>query len=102
MVLDRSALPLRRLWCLYEVAETEAAHAGAEILRLLTPGSALADVAKAFKTVDVASAGCFDPKAERTIRANIVAKFGSEQAMTTRLRLLLGDILSDMIINGAA
>ena len=102
MVLDRSAVPLRRLWCLYEVAETEAAHAGKEFLRLLAPGSALSDVARAFKTVDVASAGCFDPKAERTIRANIVEKFGSEEAMTNRLQLLLGVILSDMVINADA
>ena len=49
MVLDRGALPLRRLWCLYEVAETEAAHAGADFLRLLTLGSALSDVARAFR-----------------------------------------------------
>ena len=51
VVLDKSALPLSRLWCLYEISETPR-----QDLRLLTQGFALGDIALAIKSIDVEKA----------------------------------------------
>ena len=108
MVLDKTALPLSRLWCLYEVAETEAAHRQRRqtdrggtpteaAVTLMTPGSELKDLADIWEKVDVAKAGCFDKTSEAMIRTNIKEKFGTEEAMNKELKLLLASILTDMI-----
>jgi hypothetical protein len=47
--------------------------------------------------VDVSKAGCFDPKAEHVIRKNIVSKFGSEDALTDKLQLILGKQLAKIV-----
>ena len=92
MILDKSGLPLSRLWCLYEIAETERNK-----LELLTPGSDLTHVMDIFDTVDVASAKCFDKNNEDMIRNNIIQKKVSEDALTNELKALLGGLVMKLI-----
>jgi hypothetical protein len=84
VVLDRGALPLARLWCLYEMGSTPPAK-----LLFLTHGFSEADVSAAFRAVDVAAARCFDSKDTNRIRKHIVVQHGALAAFQRLLRLRL-------------
>lgn len=91
-MLDKSGLPLNRLWCLYEVAQTQALNEG-RLQMLPAPGVDLEDIEDIFVNVDIENAQCFDPNAERTIRANIIETFSNQRACSEKLKLLLADVL---------
>ena len=84
VVLDRAAVPLSRLWCLYELGSTPP-----DKLRLLTPGFGEAEMAAAFRAVDVESAQCFDSIDTDRIREHIEVQHGSLAAFQQMLRLWL-------------
>ena len=84
VVLDRAAYPLTRLWCLYEMGSTPP-----DKLRLLTPGFREAELASAFRAVNVDAAECFDSCDKARIREHIVAKYDSLAAFQQMLRLRL-------------
>jgi hypothetical protein len=71
VVLDRGALPMTRLWCLYEIGSTPP-----EKLMFLMHGFSEADVAAAFRAVDVDAAEC-DPRDKSSIREHIITQHGS-------------------------
>lgn len=82
-MLDRErALPVTRLWCLYEMGSTPQ-----DRLQLVTTGFAERDLANAFATIDVDQAHCFDPQAEGLIRREIERRYGSIAEFTAFLRL---------------
>ena len=82
VVLDRAAVPLSRLWYLYEIG-----HSPQEKLRLLTHGFAGAELAQACGRIDVAEAQCFDMSAKASIHSRIIAAHGSLGSFTTFLKL---------------
>ena len=84
VVLDRKAFPLTRLWCLYEMGSTPP-----DKLRLLTPGFREAELAAAFRAVNVEDAECFDTNDTSRIREHITAKYSSLAAFQQMLRLRL-------------
>jgi WD40 repeat protein len=84
VVLDRTAFPLTRLWCLYEMGSTPPAK-----LLFLTYGFSEADVAAAFRLVDVETAQCFDSNDTNRIREHIVAQHRSLASFQQLLRLRL-------------
>jgi hypothetical protein len=84
VVLDRAAYPLSRLWCLYEMGSTPP-----DKLRLLTPGIRDAELASAFRAVDVEAAQCFDDSDTARIREHIMVQHGSLAAFQQMLRLRL-------------
>ena len=84
VVLDRAALPLSRLWCLYEMGATPP-----DKLRLLTLGAREAELAAAFRAVNVEAAECFDSSDKNRIREHIVAQYNSLAAFQRMLRLRL-------------
>ena len=84
VVLDPDALPLSRLWCLYEIGSTPPAK-----LQLLTPGVCEADIAAAARKVDVSAAQCFDARDTAAIREHIVVAHSSLDAFSRLLRLRL-------------
>jgi hypothetical protein len=84
VVLDRGAVPMSRLWCLFEIGTTPPHK-----LLLLTPGFSEADVAATFRGVNVAAAQCFDGGDTAMIRERIVVKHTSLDAFQRLLRLLL-------------
>ena len=79
VVLDKAAFPLTRLWCLYEIGSTPP-----DKLRLLTPGFREAELAAAFRSVNVEAAQCHDTTDEIRIREHILAQYGSLAAFQTR------------------
>ena len=84
VVLDRSALPMSRLWCLYEIGSTPP-----DKLLLLTHGFSESDVAAVFRGVDVEAADCYDSNDKSHIREHIVVLRGSLAAFQQMLRLRL-------------
>jgi hypothetical protein len=86
VVLDSGALPLTRLWCLFEIGSTPP-----EKLLLLMHGFSETDVASAFRAVDVQAAECFDSTDTNRIREHITVKHGTQAAFqqVLKLRLLL-------------
>ena len=87
VVLDKSALPLSRLWCLYEIGSTPP-----EKLQLLTRGFAAAQVTANFLSLDVAEATCWDREDgyyEEFIRSQIERVHGSEALFEQKLKLRL-------------
>ena len=93
VVLDhwRPALPLSRLWCLYEMGSTPPTK-----LKILTPDFSESELSTAFRTLSVEKAGCHDPHGNIApmIASHIVAQRGSltEFERVLRLRLLLKPI----------
>ena len=86
VVAEKDLLPLRRLWCLYELGSTPA-----DKVQLLTLGLKDEDIVRATADIDAEQALCFSPKDERLIHGHIRERHGSLQAFseTLRLRLLL-------------
>ena len=84
VVLDRTAYPLKRLWCLYEMGSTPP-----DKLRMLTPGFREAELAATFRAVDVEKADCYDSRDKSHIHEHICARFGSHAAFQQMLRLRL-------------
>ena len=82
VVLDRAAVPLSRLWCLYEIGV--APH---EKLRLLARGFEGAELAQACSKIDVDNAHCFDKSAKAYIHREIITAHGSLGSFTTFLKL---------------
>ena len=94
-------MPLRRLWCLYEVAQTHALnkdHLGRMRLEFLMPPLITrGEVEAIIMAVDVQEAECYDVTAEAKIRANINKVFRSEEALTNTLILLLTKRLRESV-----
>ena len=90
VVLDRgAALPLTRLWCLFEIGSTPP-----EKLHLLTRGFAAAELCARFRALDVAAASCHDAADaplffDSFIRGEIRRHHGSEAFFEQKLRLRL-------------
>ena len=84
VILDKAAVPLRRLWCLYEIGSTPQ-----DRLVLVTHEFSVPEIASAFATVDAETAACFDPGAEALIRSHICRRYGSVRAFTVYLKLTL-------------
>jgi hypothetical protein len=85
VVLDRTAFPLTRLWCLYEMGSTPPAK-----LLFLTHGFSEADVSAAFRSVDVEAAECDNRNGDKDlIRQKISEEHGSLAAFQQLLRLRL-------------
>ena len=85
MVLNMQALPLSRLWCLYELACTPPAK-----LRLLgPPGFGGDDLEGAVKALRVEAAGCSVESDRVTIHELILQRYESFDAFETTLRLRL-------------
>ena len=66
VVLDREALPLKRLWCLYEIGSSSP-----EKLILLTHGFDESQLGAAFSKIDANEAKCFYPSDTTRIRAHV-------------------------------
>ena len=66
VVLDREALPLKRLWCLYEIGSSPP-----EKLILLTHGFDESHLGAAYSNIDANKAECFEPSDETRIRAHV-------------------------------
>ena len=90
VVLDRgNALPLSRLWCLYEIGSTPPAK-----LHLLTRGYAAAELTSRFRAIDVAAASCYDSEDaplffDRFIRGQIERHHGTQELFEQKLKLRL-------------
>ena len=97
-MLDKAAVPLSRLWCLYELAQTDLLGRD---LQLLTHNFDLAVMASLFKGLDVKRADCFSQVARAVIHADIVKVFGSLEKMTQHLKLILGKRLAEELAKHA-
>ncbi len=88
VVLDRgTALPLSRLWCLYEIGATPP-----EKLQLLTRGFAAVQLRAKFRSVNVSTATCWDTEDgfyEAFIRGQIERVHGSQTLFEQKLKLRL-------------
>lgn len=92
VVLDQAAVPLSRLWCLYEIAVTYR-----DRLKPLTHGFTLRQIAQVFKQIDVASAKCFSDLDRLVIHALIQQTFGGLAQLTDYLKALMGELLADAV-----
>ena len=84
VVLDAHAMPLSRLWCLFEIDSTPP-----DKLLLLTPGYTDADLSEAFEGICVATADCYDDEAKKMITGKIKARHGGPDAFQAALKLRL-------------
>ena len=88
VVLDRgTALPLTRLWCLYEIGATPP-----EKLQLLTRGFGAAELRHKFRSLDVGAATCWDREDgffDTFIRGQIERVHGSQALFEQKLKLRL-------------
>ena len=77
VVLDRDALPLKRLWCLYEIGCTPP-----EKLIVLTQGFGKPHFEAVLSTIDANEATCFDPNDTKGLRAKIRRIMVEQKAVT--------------------
>lgn len=89
VILDKSGVPLSRLWCLYEMCETMAIDP--ERLVLLTHKIDLLSLGYLFTKVDVASASTSKIGDKEMILRMVNRRLGSVDSLTTSIRLLLGE-----------
>ena len=78
----RGAMPLTRLWCLYEIGCTPQ-----DKLLILSHGFEKSDMTAAFRVIDVENAGCFDMSAKEHIQKKIKQEHTSLARFTTLLKL---------------
>ena len=84
VVLDTHAMPLTRLWCLFEIDSTPP-----DKLLLLTPGYTDTDLSEAFAAISVDNADCYDGTAKAMIMRKIKARHGGTAAFQAALKLRL-------------